>query len=94
MLACNQNGVMGSLIHEESDLEIWRVFEKKYNKHGWIGVFNRSENNSEIVLKKEQLGFLWDNYSLFDIWNERKIDFGTVINLKPNGVLFIKFEEF
>ena len=30
---------------------------------------------------------------LFDIWNERKIDFGTTIKLEPNGVLCIKFKE-
>ena len=94
MLDCNQNGVMGSLIHEDSDLEIWRVFEKEHNNQGWIGIFNRSENNADVFLKKEHLGFLRVNYKLFDIWNERKIDFGTTINLEPNGVLFIKFKEF
>jgi len=93
MLACNQNGVMGSLVFDRFGLETWRVFKKENNKRGWIGVFNRSSNEVDVQLEKVLLGLDHDEYSLFDIWNEKRVFFGSKVQMKPNGVLFIKFRE-
>ena len=93
MLACNQNGVMGSLVFDRFGLETWRVFKKENNKRGWIGVFNRSSNEVDVHLEKVLLGLDHDDYSLFDIWNEKRVFFGSKVHMKPNGVLFIKFKE-
>ncbi len=93
MLACNQNGVMGTLVFDHAGFETWRVFTKENNKRGWIGVFNRSVNEVDVQLEKVLLGLDNDKYSLFDIWSEKRVFFGSKVQLKPHGVLFIKFQE-
>ena len=46
--------------------------QKENNKRGWIGVFNRSSNEVDVQLEKVLLGLDHDEYSLFDIWNEKE----------------------
>ena len=91
MLACNQNGVMGSLIIEEPGLETWRVFQKDFDNKGWIGIFNRSFDKISFRLDASRLGFADETYTLYDVWNRKELLYGSMIDLEPNGVLFIKF---
>jgi len=42
MLACNQNGIMGTLVFEKEGIEIWQT-PKKDGNGGWIGIFNRND---------------------------------------------------
>ena len=91
MLACNQNGVMGSLIIEEPGLETWRVFQKDFDNKGWIGIFNRSSDKISFSLDACRLGFADETYTLYDVWNRKELLYGLMIDLEPNGVLFIKF---
>ena len=91
MLACNQNGVMGSLIIEEPGLETWRVFQQDFDNQGWIGIFNRSFDKISFSLDAYRLGFADETYTLYDVWNRKELLYGSMIDLEPNGVLFIKF---
>lgn len=91
MLACNQNGVMGSLMLEKDGLETWKTNKRGADDEGWLGVFNRLDGKTEFVLTPERLGLESTEYSLYDVWRDDKKSFGQTIQLNPNGVLFIKF---
>ncbi|MEC7280517.1 MAG: glycoside hydrolase family 27 protein, partial [Verrucomicrobiota bacterium] len=43
MLACNQNGVMGSLIHAKENIEVWKSEKRDSLEAAWVAAFNRSE---------------------------------------------------
>jgi len=90
ILECNQNGVMGSLVHEADGIEVWKTPEHN-SKGGWIGIFNRSAEYESISLRPENLGLSSDtSYNLFDVWsNKDALDLKFEIN--PNGVVFLKY---
>ena len=92
MLACNQNGVMGSLVLEQAGLETWRVNKKGTEDAGWIGLFNRLGESVSVELQPARLGLEDDTYRIKDIWKGVERTFGSTVSLKPNGVLFVKFE--
>ena len=91
MLACNRNGVMGSLVYEEAGLETWKADERGAEGEGWIGVFNRQEKKAEFEITLELLGLDNDEYRLTDVWSDEEKCLGETAELKPNGVLFVKF---
>lgn len=92
ILACNQNGVMGHLTYDHDKVEIWNTPKKKSN-NGWVGIFNRSENTKSINLSLEDLGLSTNySYDLLDIWNENNISVNSEIQIKPNGVAFVKYK--
>jgi hypothetical protein len=91
MLACNQNGVMGSLVVDEGGVETWRVFEKGFLDRGWIGVFNRLDEPVSFKMDMARLDFSSDFYHLTNVWGGDEISFGSMVRLQPNGVLFIRF---
>ena len=90
MLACNQNGVMGSLAYDKEGIEIWKTPRKNGNG-GWIGVFNRNNEVRSVSLNHEKFGADFNKYAkLFDVWNNKKVkklDF----TIHPNGVVFLKY---
>ncbi len=97
MLACNQNGVMGKLIAEEGAIEIWQTPEKDVEDHGWVGIFNRSEDESEIEVTNTTLGLIEaKTYACRDVWGGATFDLGPeevqTITLEPHGVLFVRYE--
>jgi len=97
MLACNQNGVMGKLIAEEGAIEIWQTPEKDVEDHGWVGIFNRSEDESEIEVTNTTLGLIEaKTYACRDVWGGTTFDLGPeaaqTITLEPHGVLFVRYE--
>jgi hypothetical protein len=90
VLACNQNGVMGSLVFEKKGIEIWKT-PKKESKDGWIGIFNRTEEIMSISLQPENLGLeTTETYNFQDVWNIIKV---SILDFKinPNGVVFLKY---
>lgn len=92
MLACNQNGVMGSLVYDRVGIETWIVFEKDSDRSGWIGVFNRRGVARTVAISDALLGL--DDVSGFDlrdIWKDRVLELGDSVKIQPNGVLFIAF---
>ncbi len=90
VLECNQNGVMGNMVYEQGDVEIWKV-GKKNSKDGWIGIFNRSKTGKTISLKREDFGAgILTATRLRDVWNAQEIsDLKFTIN--TNGVIFLKY---
>jgi hypothetical protein len=81
MLACNQNGVMGSQVYEKDGLEAWKVEKKDSPVEGWIGIFNRTEDKTSIELTTERLGIDAFSHTFFDVWenkpfNARKVELG------------------
>jgi len=91
VLACNQNGVMGHLVYDQNNIEIWNTPEKD-SKNGWIGIFNRSENPQTISITSDQLGLSIDNdYSLEDIWGREEVRLKSDLLVQPHGVVFIKY---
>lgn len=89
MIACNQNGVMGKLIHENSGLEIWQTPDKKNQGHGWLGVFNRTGNAINFSYKNH-VALKEIKEPLKNIWKEMKA-VNEVETVNVNGVLFIKY---
>lgn len=91
IIVCNQNGIMGNLVYDKKNLEIWNT-PQRGTKNGWIGVFNRSNNPQSIILTTAELG-LSNNcaYSLVDIWNREELNLKKNLTIQPNGVFFIKY---
>lgn len=92
MLACNQNGVMGSLRYEAKGLETWRADKQGTQNSGWIGIFNRTAEEAPVELTPETLGLGHTAYRLFDVWGKCQRDFGQNVRLAPHTVLFLKFD--
>lgn len=90
MLECNQNGVMGHLVHESKDLEVWQS-PKKGSKDGWIGVFNLSDKDIQLGITKELIGLDFDEFDLYDIWHDTSLRFEDQKNIPANGVIFIRY---
>jgi hypothetical protein len=90
MLACNQNGVMGLLIDEKDGIEIWKVEKKDSAGEGWIGVFNRNNNETSFKLTKSMLKLDRFNYIFFDIWNNKPSKIGK-LELEPHGCFFLRY---
>jgi hypothetical protein len=93
MLACNQNGIMASLVVDDAGLETWRVNKRGTNKKGWIGLFNRLDESVSVELQPARLGVENASYKIKDIWKNVNRSFGSTVVLEPNGVLFVKFKE-
>lgn len=90
MLACNQNGIMGSLVYDKDGIEIWKT-PKKNGKGGWIGIFNRKKEIKLVSLKQSDFGSdLTKSTKLFDSWNNKKI-LNLNFNVNANGVIFLKY---
>lgn len=90
VLKCNQNGVMGKLVYDTDSIEIWQTPEKN-SDNGWIGIFNRSNNEKAINSILEKISFTNTNDFVFtDIWRDEKMQvFDAIIN--ANGVVFIRY---
>lgn len=92
VLECNQNGIMGHLVHEGDGIEIWNT-PKKNSKDGWIGIFNRTDSIITVSPEKSNLGFNNESqYELRDVWNEMKVttlDF----EINPHGVVFLAYAQ-
>jgi len=91
VLACNQNGIMGSLIFENGTIEVWETPKNNGAKEGWIGMFNRSSEPVQTMCSEEVLGIDPAAYKLKSIWDDAKVTNNQVITIPVNGVVFIKY---
>lgn len=90
MLACNQNGVMGSLVDEQDGVEIWRSKKRGFPSAGWVGVFNRSKRVKTVELSAGRLGFkAEESIRLRDVWKARQLKLGESVEIPANGVIFV-----
>ena len=91
MLACNQNGVMGSLMMDQDGFETWKVNKRGTEHEGWIAVFNRRAKKSKFDISPERMGLDSESYGLMEVWSDDAKPFGRTTTLNPHGVLFVKF---
>lgn len=99
MIACNQNGVMGHLVHESDGIEIWLTPQRDtVGKRGWIGVFNRSWRDASLVLTPALLGLGEIAPGVVrDIWNGSRLWHPQTtpelpVTVPAGGVLFLRYE--
>ncbi len=67
MLACNQEGITGTLVKEENGIEVWETNTPAVQVKGCMGIFNRSNEVKTVNLSKEWLElreFYQDEYAL------------------------------
>jgi len=96
VIECNQNGVMGKLVHEQGEIETWIVRRKGHTDKGWIGVFNRGESASQVTLTPQSLGLPANRaVRCTDIWNGGGFVIGQAQQrtaaLPAHGVLFLRY---
>jgi len=92
IIACNQNGVMGSLMYEKDGIEIWRT-PQQGSKNGWIGIFNRTGECKTISLNPEHLGLgAMENFTLRNVWDPGEVS-TLEFSINPNGVVFLTYEK-
>jgi hypothetical protein len=96
MLACNQNGICGSLMYDADDCEVWRTPSRGSADSGWAGIFNRSGDRFIGRVSKQMLGLAaLSRYDFYDIWNKTALpDADTIsVALEKNDVLFIRYRK-
>jgi hypothetical protein len=92
VLECNQNGVMGHLVYDADSIEIWNS-PKKNSEEGWIGIFNRNPEATQITVTTEDLGLdEAKKYNLENIWEESQVS-ALDFSINPNGVVFINYSK-
>ncbi len=97
MIACNQNGVMGFRVYKKNNVEGWLTPNKNEPGKGWMGIFNRNENNVQVSLSRSDL-YLSDSeeYGFYNIWDDKDFklkDGNKTFNIAGDGVVFLKFEK-
>jgi alpha-galactosidase len=95
MLACNQNGIVGKLIYNKDGIEIWKTPNKNNPLKGWIGIFNRTQQQQSITLNSLLLESKKD-IKLRNIWLNKDVgkisSTPIVMNVNANGVVFCSYD--
>lgn len=97
VLNCNQNGVVGKLVYDKDGIEVWKTADKSNPKKGWIGIFNRNENDEkQVTLTLQDLDVTRRKVSLYDVWNDKNLNAVAETNpltntVHANGVIFCKY---
>jgi len=96
ILACDQNAVIGKLVHRDGKIDIWKTPHRDDRNNGWIGVFNRDgKEGATIELTTEQLGLKADqSYRLRDIFAEKVLPVADqqTFTIPVDGVVFLRYE--
>ena len=97
ILECNQNGVIGKLVHRQDKLDIWKTPEYSNENNGWIGVFNRNSDKKLIVkLGLKDMGLNSNrDYTLKNLWNQKDPPVADIhiFEVPADGVVFLKYEQ-
>lgn len=97
MLACNRNGVCGSMEYMRGDVQVWRTPHRTRPGAGWIGVFNRNPRRRPDVIRltPDRLR-LSARTRMHDIWRGRTLgELGShpFIELPPGGCSFVEYSD-
>lgn len=85
---CNQTGVMGVLIAENGDCEVWKTAGTP--ESGWIGIFNRGEAPASVDLGS--LDPEMDDETLcYDVFGKRELALGESLSVEAGDVIFIRY---
>lgn len=97
MLACDQNGVMGTNVCEQDNVEVWVAPHKQHPGQGWLGVFNRNQVPKTVTLSREDLSLdASAGYRCLDVWKDRGFALGKEghsFEIAADGVALVRFEE-
>ena len=92
-LACDQNGVSGTLQSQSGFQEVWRTPKKNTPGQGWIGVFNRSAKESITgTLTLKDLGLPEGRYVFRNIWTKAEVSLDHTVSIGPDDVLFLQYK--
>ncbi len=93
MVACNQNGVMGTQKYIKDGVETWVTPKKGSKTAGWLGVFNRTKKPVTLKATAAVLGIdSPEERTLRDVWAKKAIAVGDTLTIPANGAVFVKFE--
>jgi alpha-galactosidase len=95
ILECNRNGMVGKRIYSKNDIDIRRVVRPSDDRHGWMGIFNRSGRQKSALLSSNDLQLDPKIHAkLLNIWPNQNLDFRSgnlPVTVEPDDVLFIEF---
>ncbi|MFC5649711.1 glycoside hydrolase family 27 protein [Paenibacillus solisilvae] len=99
MLACNQNGIVGTRVYQREELEAWRTPHRSVDGEGWIGIFNRGASERQVRLTLEELGLQssrqMTGFKFRSIWQDppdyQVRDNVLTASIDGDGVLFIHY---
>lgn len=93
MISCNQNGVMGKIIHDQGGIIIAKTPLKKGGNDGWIGLFNRTDQPLKTRFSHELLQ-LPSNLSIHftNIWESAPWSLDEEHAIPARGVIFLKYQ--
>lgn len=96
ILACDQNAVIGKLVHRDGKIDVWMTPRRDRENCGWIGVFNRDgKERATVELGLEELGLdASAKYELTDIWAGEKLPAGQrqTFEIAADGVAFLRYQ--
>jgi len=97
ILKCNQNAVIGKLVHRDGKVDVWKTPERGNDRNGWIGIFNRDGSRS-LKVEKDLKDLGLDpgmKYVLKDIWTQKALDASgsRVFEIPADGVVFLRYEQ-
>lgn len=93
MLACNRNGITGTLVKRDGALDVWQTPRKDGNG-GWLGIFNRSTSPCSTTLTAGDLGLNIPSVKFDSIWPETAPapdGEGWRVNLDADDVTFLAY---
>jgi len=96
VLKCNENGVIGRLVHREGNVDIWKTPENGNEKSGWIGVFNRDSKMVTVERAISDFGLESGvTYTLKDLWAQKELPVAgkQKLEIPGDGVMFLRYEK-
>lgn len=93
MLACNQNGVTGTLACRTEQIDVWHTPHRAIDEAGWFGLFNRTASAWHGELDLRSMG-IDPRAALWDIWRDSpvKSDNGVLTcSLEADDVFFVRY---
>lgn len=91
MIACNQNGVMGKIIHDNDGIIIAKTPQRNSNK-GWIGIFNRSDHEITLTISPKLIQ-LPETAKYENIWEKSNFTTEKPAIIPAQGVIFLRYSE-
>lgn len=91
MLACDQNGVCGSLQSQQESIEVWRTPKSGNPAQGWIGIFNRNPTQTvTYTSSSKDIGLPKGNYRFRNIWTNEVFVPDTPVIVAAEDVIFLE----
>ena len=96
ILRCDQNGVIGRLVHRDGKIDVWKTPGNGDSNNGWIGIFNRDGKPATVGKGLKDLGLSADGkYVLKDLWTKARLPVADPyrFEIPADGVAFLSYEK-